>query len=330
MRIVSLIPSATEIVALLGAESDLLGRSHECDFPPSATHATVLTKARTAFAPAAGHDSAAIDSAVRASLDAGTSLYELETGALADLEPDLVITQDLCSVCSIDAGTVSAALDRVAERLGRRPEMLALNPLTLEDVLDDVLRVGAAIERAEAAEDAVVHLRERLYRAQEHVNAYTEGPRVAFIEWTSPIFVGGHWTPQLIDRAGASHPLNPATPRDNTGTATGMQQTQRVAGPSITKTPDELVASAPEAIIISPCGLTLAQTREAADADLASQPWWSDLPAVRAGRVALVDGNQMFNRPGPRLIDAAEWLVGWLHDRPGVIPADFPWEPWSR
>ena len=327
MRIVSLIPSATEIVALLGAEADLLGRSHECDFPPSAAHATVLTKARTEFAPAAGQDSAAIDTAGRASLEAGDSRYDLDVDALAALEPDLVITQSLCSVCSIDVESVAAALDRVAQRLGRRPDMLALNPLTLEDVLDDILRVGTAINRHDHAERAVVQLRERLYHAQEHVNAYTEGPRVAFIEWTNPIFVGGHWTPQLIDRAGATHPLNPATPRDNTGTATGMQQTQRVAGPSITATPGQLIASAPEAIIISPCGLTLAQTRDAAQADLATQPWWQDLPAVRAGRVALVDGNQMFNRPGPRLIDAAEWLTGWLNDRPNIMPAGFPWEP---
>lgn len=328
MRVVSLIPSATEIVALLGGLDDLVGRSHECDHPPAVAALPALTAQSTRYDPAAGSDAAAIDAQVRAQLAAGASLYHLDAQRLADLAPDLVITQDLCSVCSIDAGSVARALDAVAARTGTRPDMLALNPQTLEDVLDDILRVAAAMGRVAAGERAAVALRERLYRAQEHVNPYTEGPSLAFLEWTRPLFVGGHWTPQLIERAGARHPLNPTVPHPDAGTASGMQQGQRRAGPSVTTTPDALLASLPEALIVSPCGLTLAQTRDALTRDLQPQPWWPDLPAVRTARVALVDGNQMFNRPGPRLVDAFEFLVGWINHRPELIPAGFPWEPW--
>jgi iron complex transport system substrate-binding protein len=322
MRIVSLLPSATETLRLLAGPDDsrihLVGRSHECDFPAGVKGIPALTGQRTVYT-----TPAAVDRAVRDQLAAGRSLYTLDTQMLAALRPDIILTQDLCEVCSIDLETVR----QVAATLSPAPRVLSFNPRSAEDVLDDILRLGEAIDRAGEARRAVVSLRERLARATEHVPAFAAAPSVAFLEWTDPIFVGGHWTPQLIERAGGAHPPNPTVPCPGAGAATGAMQSERLAGKSIRITPDTLVASRPEVVIICPCGLDLDQTRRAA-ADLARQPWFAELPATRAGRIALVDGSQMFNRPGPRLVDAQEWLVGWLQGRPELIPPGFPWQPW--
>lgn len=295
----------------------LVGRSHECDSPAEILDRPVLTSSTT-NAP----DPAGIDAQVRSALDGDRSLYRLDGAMLADLRPDLILTQDLCSVCSIDLAAVRAAI----AGLNPPPEVVSLNPTTFEGVLDDVLTVGVAAGLEKTAESLVIRLRERFYRASGYVPAFLDGPRVAFIEWTDPIFVGGHWTPQLVERAGGRHPLNPTRPIPGAGSGIAAQLDQRVADPSRRVAPEELIASAPDAVVICPCGFDLDQARRAAE-DLARTPWWRDLPAVTAGRVALVDGDQMFNRPGPRLVDAFEWLVGWLNDQPHLIPEGFPWEP---
>ena len=322
MRIVSLLPSATEIVALLGAEADLVGRSHECDHPPALDHLPVLTEPRTdPNAPPA-----AIDAQVRAAVAAAEPLYRLDTDALADLRPDLILTQDLCAVCSIDLETVRAAARAIGERTGAEPAVVSLNPETIEGVIDDVITVGRAIGRERQAMDAAVRLRGRFHTAQEFVNPYDQGPVVGFMEWTDPVFVAGHWTVQLIERAGGRHPLNETVAKPGTGMAVGPQQAERIAGKSIRVPAEAFAATKPEVLIIAPCGLNLDQTRAAAN-DLRGQDWFESLPAVKNGRVALVDGNQHFNRPGPRLAEAFEFLVGFIQQRPGVIPAGFAWEP---
>lgn len=315
-RIVSLVPSATEIVCLLGAGGWLVGRSHECDFPDAALGAAVLTS-QTTPAGTPGE----IDAAVRERVEAGASLYRLDADLLRRLAPDVIITQDLCSVCSIDMASVRAA----AATIDPMPRLLSLNPTTVEGVLDDVLGIGGAIGREAEAMARLVELRERLSRAAEFVNAYCEGPAVAFLEWTDPLYVGGHWVPQLIERAGGRCPLRPTVAREGAGAAAGPQQGERVAGPSVRVSPEALVESAPEFVVVSPCGMGLDAARRATD-ELARASWWRDLPAVRLGNVAVVDGNQMFSRPGPRLVDAFEWLVGWLNGRPGIVPEGFPWE----
>lgn len=322
MRIVSLLPSATEsLLAITGdvhhPRATLVGRSHECDFPdsPSLRALPILTAARTTF-----QSSAQIDREVAAQLSTGQSLYTLDTDLLARLKPDLIITQDLCRVCSIDLHSVRT----LAASLSPQPRILSLNPSTIEAVLDDLLTIGEAINLPAPAAAVVGALRERLYRAEEFVTPFAAAPTIAFLEWTDPLFVGGHWTPQLIERAGGLHPLNPTAAPESAGAAAGpIGQTLRAAGPSI-RVPAEVVAAIrPEFLIICPCGLSLADAQRETRL-LAQQPWWPDLPAVRAGRVAIVDGNQMFNRPGPRLVDAFEWLVGWLNNRPEIIPPRFP------
>lgn len=315
-RVVSLLPSATEIVALLVAQNLLVGRSHECDFPETIRHLPVLTAQHThADSPAE------IDRQVREALHANQSLYTLDESLLASLQPDLILTQDLCGVCSIDL----AAVRRVVARIRPEPSVLSLDPTTIEGVIDDVLRVALAIGREPEGKVAAARLRERLFAAGEFVNAYIDGPSVAFLEWTDPLFCAGHWTVQLIERAGGWHPLNPTTPKPTSGAAAGPQMAERVAGKSIRIPPEILVATRPEFLVICPCGFNLEQTRRAV-LELAQLPWFRELPAVQHNRVALVDGNQMFNRPGPRLIDAFEWLVAWLNDRPELIPPNFPWE----
>jgi iron complex transport system substrate-binding protein len=340
MRVVSLLPSATEILCAIGGGGMLVGRSHECDFAPvpmvhggsvqgvphpgfSLESVPVLTAARTHF-----ESAAQVDRDVREVLDSresgSGSLYTLDAELLEQLRPDVILTQDLCHVCSIDLGAVRA----IADRLSPRPQIVSLNAETVEGVFDDILTVGHAVGLEAEAGSALVRLRERLYSAGDHVNPYADGPVVAFLEWTDPLFIGGHWTPQLIERAGGTHPLNPTSPLRQAGAAAGpVGTTLRKAGKSVVVPPEVLVATRPQRLIICPCGLDLARVRRET-ALLAEKPWWRDLPAVHSGQVALVDGNQMFNRPGPRLVDAFEWLVGWLNEVPELIAENFPWEPW--
>jgi ABC-type Fe3+-hydroxamate transport system substrate-binding protein len=326
--VVSLLPSATEGLCALGGAGLLVGRSHECDFPAGLEGLPVLTGARTDSTASA----AEIDAQVRkAAEDAGTggaqSLYTLDVERLVSLRPDVILTQDLCAVCSIDVGTVR----RVAAGMNPRPEVVSLNPQTIEGVLDDLYTVGQAVGMEDEAVEAVTRLRERMYAAGDYANPYAAGLSTAVLEWTDPLFVGGHWTPQLVERAGGSHPLNPTAPVAGAGGALGpIGQTQRAAGKSVTVTAAQLVASLPEVIVIAPCGRTLAQARADAEelrAKARHQGWWDALPAVKNGKVAVVDGNQFFNRPGPRLVDAFEWLVGLINDRPEVMPRGFLWEP---
>ncbi|MDX9910613.1 MAG: hypothetical protein RBS39_02140 [Phycisphaerales bacterium] len=326
MRIVSLLPSATEIVALLGKARELVARSHECDWSPDPVIAQLPVATRSLIDHAA--PAAAIDATVREAARSNRPLNELVTGVLEQLRPDVILTQGLCPVCAIDPDAVRAA----AQSLPNCPEVVTLSPAGLEDVLDDVLRVARAIGAEPQGERAVHALRERLFRAQEFVTPYVTGPVVAFLEWTDPPFVAGHWTVQMIERAGGLHPWNPTQPKPLAGAAAGPQQGERLAGKSVAVDPALIAALNPERVVLAPCGMTLARVRTEAEA-LMRQDWFRELPAVRAAirgdqsRVALVDGNQMFNRPGPRVIDAFEWLVGWLNDRPELTPEGFPWEP---
>ena len=307
MRVVSLLPSATELLAsVVDAETltrTFVGRSHECDFPAGLDAVPILTKARTHGGASADID-AEVSAALAAGTGTGTSLYELDEQLLAELAPDVILTQSLCDVCSIDLRTV----ERIAAKLPKRPVVVNLDPKSIFDVFDDLLRVGEACGLAQRAENAMVALRARYWSAVDYVNPYIPGPEVLFLEWTDPPFCGGHWTPALIEAAGARHSLNVA----------GVKS-RRVS-------PEEILESAPERVVVCPCGFDLARVRQEYDA-LTKTNWWPLLPAVleaRPGAIALVDGNQMFNRPGPRLVDAFEWLVAWINGRDEVVPPSFP------
>jgi len=315
MRILSLLPSVTETLCLIGAAPEIVGRSHECDHPETITDRPALTKANTTFT-----SSAEVDRVVSEALSRGESLYRLDEARLRALAPDLIVTQDLCDVCSIDLETIRG----IAASMDPVPRVVSLNPESFEGVLDDILTLGEATGRVEEAERALFALRDRFFRAADYVNPYTYHPSVLFLEWTDPLFIGGRWTPQLIERAGGEHPLNPTVPMEGAGAGAGAQWSHRLAGKSFRVSHEEIVRSAPEFIIVCPCGLTLDQAM-VETGKLSTEDWWNALPAVNAKRVAVVDGNEMFNRPGPRLVDAYEWLVGLLNDLPDLMPEGFPW-----
>ncbi|GLI63002.1 hypothetical protein VaNZ11_005861, partial [Volvox africanus] len=309
MRVVSLLPSATEILALIGAE--IVGRSHECDWPETVRGCVpALTGAYNTF-----ENSAQMHDAVSKSLSSGRGLYWLDSELLADLKPDAIVTQSLCAVCAVDLDIVRKA----ASKIFPPPKIIDTNPMSLQDVIADVRRVGAELGLSQRGEEAAAALQARVDRALRLAASAAAGgtaqappKRVVFLEWTSPLFPGGHWTPQMIQMAGGICPINP--PREGGG-----------AGPSVETDPSVVVAADPDLVIVAPCGLDLSTTRKEMAA-LKEQAWWRGLRAVQSGHVVLVDGNQHFNRPGPRLVDALEWLVGLLTNRPDCMPTGFPWE----
>jgi len=287
-RIVSLLPSATEIVYALGLGDALVGVTHECDFPDQARAKPRLT--RSTLEPAAS--SAEIDRHVRASLHAGSSLYALDAALLDRLQPDLILTQELCEVCAVSYDIVA----RAAKTLRTDPRIVSLEPSSLEDVYANIETVGARTGTQAAAGGLVAKLRARADALALHV-AGRARPRTLVLEWTDPAMSGGHWTPELVELAGGEPIL--AHPGANS---------QRI--------PWEAIAEAePEVILVSPCGYGLDAAVHAV-AELEAQPLWATLAAVRAGRIYAVDGNAYVNRPGPRLIDTAELFASALFDEP--------------
>lgn len=290
MRIVSLLPSATEILFRLGLGDQVVGVSHECDFPPEAATRPVLV--RPAVDPT--RPSAEIDRQVSARLAAGQGLYVLDEGRLADLRPDLVVTQALCDVCAVRHDEVLAA----AARLPRRPEVVSLLPSNLADVLGDVRRVAAATGRERAAAEVIEGLESRVEVVRRRV-AQAPRPTVAAIEWLDPIMIGGHWVPEQVSLAGGTDALG------------------RAGVPSVKVEWARVVEAAPEVLVLMPCGFDWERTEREASA-VTRRPGFADLPAVRSGRVYAVNGHAYFNRPGPRLVDGIELLAHLLH--PEVVP----------
>jgi len=281
MRIVSLVPNATEILFALGAGDDVVGVSHECDYPPEARTRPILTG--SALRPGMAPNE--VDAAVSAQLASGASLYRLDERRLAELDPDLLFTQELCPVCAVSTAQVG---DAVAP-LARCPEVLSLDPTRLEDVLADILHVGERLGRSAAAEALVDDLRARLDRIERATHGQPR-PTVVALEWLDPPFLGGHWVPQMLSIAGG---------RDPFGVAPG-ERSRRA-------TWDEIAAADPDWIVAMPCGFDAAGAAGEL-AKLAGDPLWEGLRAVREGRVAAVDANGCFSRPGPRLVDGIEEL----------------------
>ena len=284
MRIVSLVPNATEILFAIGAGDDVVGVSHECDYPPEARTRPILTG--SALAP--GMTPKEIDTAVSAQLASGASLYTLDEKRLAELDPDLLFTQELCPVCAVSTTQVSGAVAPLA-RATRCPEVLSLDPTRLEDVLADILHVGERLGRSAAAEALVDELRARLERVERATHGRPR-PTVVALEWLAPPFLGGHWVPQMIAIAGGRDPFAVAP----------SERSRRVSW-------EEIAAADPDWIVAMPCGFDAAGAAGEV-AKLSGNAVWEGLRAVRAGRVAAVDANGCFSRPGPRLIDGIEEL----------------------
>jgi iron complex transport system substrate-binding protein len=285
-RIVSLLPSATEILFAIGAGERVVGVTHECDFPPAARTRVALT---SSLLPDDAVTAGAIDRHVRASVHSGSSLYALDTERLAELEPDLIVTQELCEVCAVSYEIVA----RAAKRLRGDPRVVSLEPSSLEDVYATMTFLGELTghERGAAEVVAGLRLRESVLRGTQRETA----PRTLILEWTDPPMSGGHWTPGLVELAG------------------GIPLLGNPGANSQTLTWDAIARADPEVVLVVPCGFDLARAERAA-AELAHNPVWKGLRAVADGHVFVMDGNAYVNRPGPRLIDSAERFAWCLHD----------------
>jgi iron complex transport system substrate-binding protein len=316
MRIVSLLPSATETLAAIGGSSFLVGRSADCDHPPEIRSAPALTGDRARSGDPAETDRLARD------LVASGGLETLDADALGDLKPDLVLLQDRCGVCSVDPDLVQQALSDA----GLAPRLLFLNVQSVEGMLDAAIAIGEAAGLEQEAEAAVATWRDRLHSAMDLVTPYAAGPRTAVLEWVDPLFVGGSWIPQLVERAGGEHPLLPTAPLPKAGAGAGAHGAHRVAPPSKAVAAEELANAAIETLIVAPCGEPASAAMEQIGR-LSEQPWWSEIPAVRAGRVYAADG-RLLSRPGPRLVDAQGWLVSLLADRPEADPGTVECRRW--
>ena len=283
-RIVSLLPSATEIVCALGAGEDLVGRSHECDFPTEIQHLPVLTRPR--FQPAAS--SGEIDRQVRelaleARAEDALGVYAIDMDLLEELAPTHIVTQTQCEVCAVSLRDVERAVEKLT---GFDTRLIPLAPNSLDDIWDDIQRTAEALGIGVDGRALVAELQERI----DAVPRISDAPRVAVVEWADPLMTAGHWTMELIERAG------------------GVPLIGAPKGPSLHFEMSELAAADPDFIIIAPCGYDLTRTRE--DGRVLNQrDDWRQLRAVQQGRVALIDGNQYVNRPGPRVVETLEIIA---------------------
>ncbi len=286
-RIVSLLPSATEIVCALGLADALVGVTHECDFPESVLNKPKLTSSRIS------HErmtSAEIDHAVRSQLDGHGSIYELDEERLRSLKPDLILTQELCEVCAVSYKTVETA----ARMFEADVRVVSLEPNTIQDILGNIRTVGQLTGREEKAEEVISELAARVDRVAAATADVEKRPRTLMLEWLEPAFAPGHWVPEQVMIAGGDHAFG------------------RAGKPSVTTTAEEIREYAPEVIVFIPCGYYKEDIlRQLPSAHLPAG--WRELQAVRAGQVWAVDATSYFSRPGPRVVRGIEILAQILH-----------------
>lgn len=286
-RVVSLLPSATEIVYALGLGEHLVARSHECDFPPVVKTLPACTSPK--INPAA--PSKEINQQVESLLQRGLSIYNVDAERLRELKPDVILTQTQCDVCAVSEKEVANA---VANWVGQRPQIISLAPQRLADVWTDIQRVAAALGVAEQGRPVVKALKNRLVDIIEKTCVLKHRPSVACLEWLDPLMAAGNWVPELVELAGGLNLFGDA------GKHSPWLNWEAVREHD------------PEIIVVMPCGFDLARTRQEIAA-LTNRPDWAKLRAVKKGRVFLTDGNQFFNRPGPRLVESLEILAELFH-----------------
>ena len=301
-RIVSLLPSATEIVSAVGHRDALVGRSHECDFPAGVETLPVCTRPRAKL----DGSSREIDHEVKAIVERALSVYEILEDALKRASPEVVVTQDRCEVCAVSLPDVEAA---VRDWIGGDIDIVSLTAESTEAVCDDIWRVAAALDAVEAGAGVVGRMRSRFAEISERSAVLDDRPRVACIEWSDPLMAAGNWIPEFVAAAGGEDPFGKAGER------------------SRWLDWETLADADPDAIILMPCGYDLGRTRGEADL-LFGDPRWRGLRAVRAGRTFAVDGNAWFNRPGPRLLDSLEMMAEMLH--PGRFSFGHEGRGWIR
>jgi len=292
MRIVSLLPAATEICFTLGLGEAVVGVSPECDHPADARSKPIVSRSLLDYEGKASGETSRL---VGERLASGGGLYQVDAAALRTANPDLILTQGLCDVCAPTLGDV----EEVARRLPRSPEIVSLDPHSLEDVLEDIANVGQACEVEDRARDVVDDLRRRIEQVARRAADAEARPTTLCLEWLDPLFIGGHWVPEMIGLAG------------------GVDSLGRPGEKSRRISSNEVESAAPEVAVLMPCGFDLDRTRAEAGV-VTHSSWWAHLPAARTGRAWLVDGSSYFNRPGPRLVDGLEILAHVL--QPSLFP----------
>ena len=287
MRIVSLLPSTTEIVCALGLDAELVGITHECDYPPSAVDKPRLTASRISHETMTSKE---IDHAVRSQLDGHGSIYDLDEAKLRQLNPDLILTQELCEVCAVSYKTV----ERAARMFAADVKVVSLEPKTIEDIFENIRTVGELTGQATEAGQLIGSLNARLDRIKEKTASLNRRPRTLMLEWLEPPFAPGHWVPEQVAIAGGDHAFGKAGQR------------------SVTTNAEEISAYAPEVIVLIPCGYYKEDIlRQLPGAQLPAG--WNDLPAVKDRQVWATDATSYFSRPGPRVVDGVEILARILH-----------------
>jgi iron complex transport system substrate-binding protein len=299
-RIVSLLPSATEILDCLGLTPQVVGRSHECDYPPEISDRPICTAARLNSERASGE----IDRDVLALLQAALGIYEVKLDVLQALQPTHIVTQDQCDVCAVTLSDVQKAIASLGHT---QPQLISLQPNTLAEVYADITRVAQQFNRD--PQPVLNDLQQRVKACQEKGKTLAKRPRVAAIEWIDPLMGGGNWLPELIELAGGENILG--------------HQGQH--SPYVSW--ETLLASDPDVVVVMPCGFDLARTRQEMLADLNLHPQWQQLRAVQQDQLYICDGNAYFNRPGPRLVDSLEILTEILQP-----PGDrlYPETAWTK
>jgi iron complex transport system substrate-binding protein len=286
-RIVSLVPAATEIVAALGLVDDLVGVSHECDFPAEAN-----ARPRVTHCPVhqAGLSSAAVDRWVRRALREQGTIYTIDEPLLRELRPDVILTQKLCDVCAVGYGTVA----RLAETLPGPPRVVNLEPSSLSDIFDDICHVSEVCGATERGDEVIAKLTARVEAVRKRAAHVSDRPRCFLMEWVDPPFCSGHWGPELVDLAGGYDPLG------------------RKYQPSVQVKWQEVLNARPEIIVLALCGYGVRRAQRDYEL-LRTYPDFESIPATRDNRIYLVDASAFFARPGPRIVDSLELLAGILH-----------------
>lgn len=287
VKIISLIASSTEIVCALGFEGQLVGRSHECDYPVSVGKLPVCTEPKFAF----DGTSYQIDERIKAILQEGLSVYRVKAEMLQTLKPDIIITQSQCAVCAVSLADVEEAVQTIT---GVFPKIIVLEPNGLEDIYSDIRKIGEALRCRSTAEMLITGMKQKIENIVQKTSNVSRRPAVAYIEWIDPLMAGGNWMPTLVQLAGG----------ENLFGEEGKHSPQM--------TWEQLYQRNPEVLFVAPCGFDIPRTLQEMP-KLTALPGWNELKAVKANQVFIADGNQYFNRPGPRIAESLEILAECLY-----------------
>ena len=301
-RIVSFLPSATEMACALGLHDQLVGITHECDYPPSVREKPIVVSSAVSMATMT---QAEIDSIVSERMKNGQSLYQVDEKLLQELAPDLILTQDLCQVCAPSGNEVTQALTA----LPSKPEILWLTPKSLAQIEENLREIGAATGRLEKADELIASGRVILDHIAERARTASTRPRVFCMEWLDPVYCSGHWVPEMVSIAG------------------GVDHLGHEGSDSVRVAWEDVLAWKPEVLVIMPCGFHLDQVLELTP-KLCAKSGWQELPAVQQGRVYAVDASSYFARPGPRVVEGTELLAHLIH--PDLFPWAGPADAYSR